>query len=154
MSISNQTISGLKWTFIETFVLKGSLFLITIFLARIVGPKEFGLMGLLSIFIALGLTLVESGLSLSLIRTKNSDQEDFSTVFFTNLIFSIVIYSLFFISAPYISNFFNQPLLVNLIRVYCLSFILSAFSSIQTTIFVKELKFKILTILNFPGTII
>lgn len=154
MSISNQTISGLKWTFIETFVLKGSLFLITIFLARIVGPKEFGLMGLLSIFIALGLTLVESGLSLSLIRTKNSDQEDFSTVFFTNLIFSIVIYFLFFISAPYISNFFNQPLLVNLIRVYCLSFILSAFSSIQTTILVKELKFKILTILNFPGTII
>ena len=154
MSLTNQTLSGLKWTFLETFVLKGSLFLITIFLARILGPKEFGLMGLLSIFIALGITLVESGLSLSLIRTKNSDQEDFSTVFFTNLIFSIFVYALFFIAAPFISRFFHQPLLFNLIRVYCLSFILSAFSSIQTTILVKELKFRILTILNFPGTIL
>ncbi len=154
MSLTNQTITGLKWTFLETFVLKGSLFLVTIFLARILGPKEFGLMGLLSIFIALGVTLVESGLSLSLIRTKDADQDDFSTVFFTNLIFSVVVYFLFFISAPFISDFFNQPILIDLIRVYCLSFVLSAFSSIQTTILIKELKFKILTILNFPGTII
>lgn len=154
MSLTNKAVTGLKWTFIETFVLKGSLFLITIFLARILGPKEFGLMGLLSIFITLGTTLVESGLSLSLIRTKEVDKEDFSTVFITNLIFSIIVYVVFFTLAPFIASFFKQTLLINLIRIYCLSFILSAFSSIQTTIFIKELKFKTLTILNLPGTIL
>ena len=70
MTLKAKTFSGLKWTFIDTFVLKGSLFFVTIILARILGPKEFGLMGIISIFIALGITLVESGLSLSLIRTQ------------------------------------------------------------------------------------
>ncbi len=154
MSLTKKTFTGLKWTFFDAFLLKGSLFSVTILLARILGPKEFGLMGLISIFIAIGITIVESGLSLSLIRTKNATHIDFSTVFITNLILSVTLYLLFFLFAPIISEFFEQPLLIDLIRVFCLSFILSAFSSIQATIFIKELQFKKLTILNFPGTIV
>lgn len=153
MSLKAKTLSGLKWTFIETFFLKGSLFFVTILLARILGPKEFGLMGIISIFIALGITLVESGLSLSLIRTQKSNNEDFSTVFFTNLIFSFLVYLLFYSVAPFLSAFFHKTELINLIRVYCISFVLSAFSSIQIAILTKELKFRKLTILNLPGTL-
>jgi len=154
MSLKNRTFSGLKWTFLDTFVLKGSQFFFTLLLARFIGPTEFGLIGILTVFISIGTTLVEGGLSISLIRTLNTDNKDYSTVFFTNLIFSVFIYSLIFFSAPYVSTFFNQPLLTFLIRIYCLSFILSAFSSIQIAILIRNLQFKKLMILNIPGTII
>ncbi|MCA0348437.1 MAG: lipopolysaccharide biosynthesis protein [Bacteroidetes bacterium] len=154
MSLTNKTFSGLKWTFLDTFFLKGSLFIFTLFLARLVGPAEFGLIGILTVFISVGNALVDGGLSISLIRSLNTDSKDYSTVFITNLIFSLIIYLILFFTANYISNFFKQPLLCNLIRVYCLSFILSAFSSIQIAILIKNLKFKKLTILNIPGTII
>jgi O-antigen/teichoic acid export membrane protein len=154
MSLTNKTFSGLKWTFLDTFFLKGSLFIFTIFLARIIGPVEFGLYGILTVFIAIGNALVDGGLSISLIRTLNTDNKDYSTVFITNLIFSLIIYVLLFLSADYFALFFDQPLLKNLIRVYCLSFIFSAFSSIQTAILIKNLNFKKLTALNLPGTIV
>ena len=154
MSLTHKTFSGLKWTFLDTFFLKGSMFFFTIMLARIIGPAEFGLIGILTVFISIGNALVEGGLSISLIRTLNSDNEDYSTVFFTNLAVSGLIYFTFFFSAPYISLFFNQPHLTNLIRVFCLSFILSAFSSVQIAILIKKLNFKKLTIFNLPGTII
>jgi O-antigen/teichoic acid export membrane protein len=154
MSLTHKTFSGLKWTFLDTFFLKGSMFFFTIMLARIIGPAEFGLVGILTVFISIGNALVEGGLSVSLIRTLNSDNKDYSTVFITNLAFSILIYFTFFFSAPYISLFFSQPLLTNLIRVFCLSFILSAFSSVQMAILIKKLNFKKLTIFNLPGTVI
>uniref|UniRef100_UPI004048FB42 lipopolysaccharide biosynthesis protein n=1 Tax=Flavobacterium sp. TaxID=239 RepID=UPI004048FB42 len=154
MSLKTKTISGLKWTFLDTFVLKGSLFFFTLLLARIIGPTEFGLVGILTIFISIGNSLVDGGLSVSLVRTLNTDNKDYSTVFLTNLIFSIIIYTIIFLSSPYISFFFNQPILTSLIRVYCLSFILSAFSSIQIAILIKNLQFKKLMIYNLPGTII
>lgn len=154
MSLTNKTFSGLKWTFLDTFLLKGSLFIFTIYLARLIGPVEFGLYGILTVFITIGNALVEGGLSISLIRTLNTDDKDYSTVFITNLIFSLVIYLILFFSANYIAFFFNQPILKNLIRVYCLSFILSAFSSIQTAILIKDLNFKKLAVINLPGTII
>ena len=85
MSLKKQTFSGVFWIFIDTFLLKGMPFCATFILARILGPEEFGIIGLVSIFITFGITLVDSGLSLSLIRTANSDDQDYSTVFFVNI---------------------------------------------------------------------
>ena len=153
MSLTKQTISGVFWTFIDTFFIKGLTFCAMLLLARWLGPEEFGLLGMISVFLAIGITLVDSGLSSSIIRTNNADDEDFSTVFYMNLAMSIFIYLILFFVAPYIALFYDQEILTNVIRVYCLIFVISAFSAIHLAILNKEMKFKRLMILNIPATI-
>lgn len=154
MSLRKKAIGGVIWTVVDTFVLRGFSFLATIILARWLGPEEFGLVGMIAVFIAIGTSITDSGLSNSLIRTKDADDKDFSTVFILNLGLSAAVYLLLFISAPYIADFFNQPILTNLVRVYCLSFVISAFSAVQLARLNKNMQFKKITKLNVPGTIV
>lgn len=154
MSLKTQAFSGIFWVFIDTFLIKGLPFCATFILARLLGPDEFGLVGLVSIFIALGLTLVDSGLSLSLIRTVDADTVDNSTIFYTNLGISILLYILMYLASPSIAAYFDQPILTNIIRLYCLSFILSAASAVQIALIQKALQFKKLMLCNVPGAII
>src|SRR5690606_19695840 len=153
-SLRKKTIGGVVWTIIDTFVLKGFSFLATIVLARWLGPEEFGLVGMIAVFIAIGTSITDSGLSSSLIRTKDANDEDFSTVFILNLALSSGMYLLLFLGAPYIAIFFNQPILSNVVRIYCLSFIFSAFSAVQLARLNKGMEFKKITKLNVPGTLI
>ena len=81
MSLKQKTISGVVWSFAEAFFLRGLSFVTMILLARWLGPTDFGLIGMIAVFIAIGTALVSSGMSASLIRTKNADDSDFSTVF-------------------------------------------------------------------------
>lgn len=149
-----QTISGLFWTFADTFLLRGFSFIGTLVIARLLGPAEFGLIGMISIFIAIGTSLVDSGLSSSLIRTQNADDTDFSTVFYLNLGMSFMVYLCLYFAAPYIANFYSQPILTDIIRLYCISFIISAFSSIQLAILDKEMLFRKMMLCNIPGVLI
>lgn len=149
-----QTISGLIWSFADSFLLRGISFIGTLVIARILGPTEFGIMGMISIFIAIGTSLVDSGLSSSIIRTQNTDDNDYSTVFYLNLSISITVYICLFVLAPFISGFYNQPILINVIRLYCFSFVISALSSVQLAILDKEMQFKKLMFYNIPGVII
>ena len=91
MSLKKQTLNGVIWTFADSFLIKGITFVASLVLARMLGPKEFGLIGMISIFIAIGTSLVDSGLASSIIRTKNADNEDFSNVFYTNLALSFLV---------------------------------------------------------------
>ncbi len=125
-----------------------------IFLARWLGPIDFGLMGMIAVFIGIGTSLVDSGMSSSIIRTKNADDADFSTVFYMNMAISLLVYALMFYTAPYISSFYGQPVLIDIIRIYCLIFIISAFSAVQLAILNKEMRFKRIMLLNAPSIII
>lgn len=154
MSLKKQASSGVFWTFMDSFILKGFSFISSIFLARLLGPKEFGLIGMISVFVAVGTSMVDSGLSASIIRTKNADDSDYSTVFYLNLGMSFLVYGLLFFSAPYIAEFYNQEILINIIRLYCLSFIISAFSSIQLAILNRDMSFKKIMRYNMPGAMI
>lgn len=154
MSLRNNTLSGLAWTSLDVIMIRGLAFGTSIFLARLLQPEEFGLIGMISVFIAIGITFIDSGLSESLIRAKKVDNKDFSSVFFMNVGLSIFIYLLLFFIAPIIGDFYNQQILIKLIRVYALCFIFSAFSSIQICILVKNMQFRRLTLLNLPGAII
>ena len=154
MTLKQKALSGVVWTFTDTFLVKGLSFLAMLFLARWLGPKEFGLIGMIAVFIGIGTSLIDSGLSSSIIRTKNANDSDFSTVFYMNIGMSILVYMLLFFIAPYIADFYQQDILINVIRVYCLSFIISAFSAIQLAILNKTMQFKRLMILNIPSTII
>lgn len=154
MSLKKQTLSGIFWTFTETFVLRGLSFIASVILARLLGPTEFGLVGMISVFIALGNSFVDSGLSASLIRTKNADNEDYATVFYLNLALSLVVYGIFYLTAPLIAAFFEQELLELIVRVYCLTFIISAFSAVQLALLNKRMKFKQVMKCKVPGTIL
>lgn len=153
MSLKKQTLNGVIWTFADSFLIKGITFVASLVLARMLGPKEFGLIGMISIFIAIGTSLVDSGLASSIIRTKNADNEDFSTVFYTNLALSFFVYIVLYFCAPFIASFYNQEILTDIIRVYCLSFIISAFSAIQLAILNKQMLFKKIVNYNLPSTI-
>ena len=152
--IIKKTISGIFWTFIDTFFVKGLSFLAMIFLARWLGPQEFALIAMIAVFLGIGNMLVDSGLSLSIIRTKNIDNSDYFTVFLMNIAFSIIIYLVLFFIAPYVADFYNQDILINLIRVYCLSIIITAFTVIQLAILNKKMLFKRIMTLNAPSTLI
>ncbi len=154
MSYKQQTLSGLFWSFTDMVLLKGLSFVAGILMARLLGPAEFGLIGMISVFIAIGISLVDSGLSASIIRTKDADDSDYSTVFYLNLGLSIIVYLVLYLFAPYISQFYNQEILTQIIRVYCLSFIISAFTSVQLAILNKKMQFRKILIYNIPGTLI
>ncbi|WP_026309852.1 lipopolysaccharide biosynthesis protein [Niabella aurantiaca] len=153
MSLRNKTVSGLIWTVMDSMVLRGLSFLATILLARWLGPAQFGLIGMIAVFIAIGTNIADSGMSASLIRTKDAEEADYSTVFILNLVLSSTFYLLIFFAAPYIAAFYHQPIVTKLIRIYGLTFMISAFSAVQLAILESQMKFKQIMKQNMPGTL-
>ncbi|HTN36718.1 MAG TPA: oligosaccharide flippase family protein, partial [Arachidicoccus sp.] len=153
MSLKNKTISGLFWTFSQQFSVQLINFIVQIILARILIPAEFGLIAMLTVFIAIGNSLMDNGMTSSLIRTKNPDHEDYSTVFFINLGVSILVYIILFFSAPTIGDFYNQPILTPVVRVYSLSFFITAFVGVQTTRLTKDMRFKVQMAMQVPSVV-
>lgn len=154
MSLRNQSISAFFWASgqqISTLVLNLS---VSIFLARILNPVEFGLIGMITIIVSLGSSLMNGGLTSSLIRTKDASDIEYSTIFFTNVIFSLIIYGVIFLIAPLIALFYDRPMLLNIIRVYALSIVIFSFSTVQLAKLTKELQFKKTMIIQLPSIFI
>lgn len=154
MSLRKRTVSGVLWTFTQQVSVQLINFVISVILARILLPAEFGLIGMLSVFMAIGISLTDSGMTSSLIRKNDADQKDYSTVFFINLIFSIIVYCIVFLCGPLIADFFRQPILSPLVRLYAVSFIIRAFVGVQTTRLTKQMKFKVQMMMQIPSVII
>src|SRR5699024_440545 len=127
MSLKQKTLSGIAWTFGQQVGVQGINFVVQIILARILAPSDFGLIAMIQIFLSIGKTLMDSGMTSSLIRTENPDQRDYSTVFFINLFASLALYILLFFTAPFIASFFNQELLTLIISVYDFFFVIKTF---------------------------
>lgn len=153
MSILKQTTNGAFWSFFDILFNKAIYFIATIILARILGPSEFGILGMIMIFVSIGNSLIDSGMSVSIMRSNEPTDTDFSTVFIINVGLSIVIYLIMFFISPWISIFYNQPILTNVIRLYCLGFILSSLRGAHTIRLSKLLAFKKILMFNIPGNI-
>ncbi|WP_281633910.1 lipopolysaccharide biosynthesis protein [Flavobacterium luteolum] len=154
MSLKKQVLSGFFWSFLQQFSTQLLTFLVQLIFARILLPSEFGLIGMLTVFIGIGTALFEGGMTSSLIRVSEVDTRDYSTVFFFNLGVSILIYLLFFLAAPYIALFYRQPMLSDIARIYGFSFVFLAFGTVQNTILTKEMKFKRQALITFPALLI
>lgn len=154
MSLKTRTLNGFFWSLAQQFGTQIISTTVTIILARILDPEDFGLIGMLVIFMALGNSLIDAGLTSSLIRSQDSDERDYSTVFFINLIGSIVVYVIMFSCSGLISDFFNQPELQSIIKVYCLSFIITAFAAVQRTRLAKKMDFKTEMKVMLPSVLI
>ena len=145
MSLKQKTISGTIWSFIDSFANQGIQFIAGIILARILSPREFGLIGMLAIFIALSQSFIDSGFTNALIRKKDCTQTDYSTVFYFNILVGIIFYLILFFFAGSIGVFFNEPQLELLLQVLGLGLIFNAFGIIQRTILTKNIDFRLQT---------
>lgn len=154
INIKNNTISSLIWSFIDGFSNQGINFIFGIILARLLSPYDFGIMGILFVFIFFFQTFTEIGLTQALIRKKECTQEDLSTVFCFNLSISIFFYAFLFLFANSISSYFNEPQLSSLIKIISISLIFNGISYIHKTLAIKELAFKLQTKISFIASII
>lgn len=153
-SLKKKTVSSLIWNAIDKVGFQAIALIVGVITARILSPKDFGLIGALSIFILLSNMLIDSGFTAALIRRKNNLNSEYTAVFYFNLLASISIYIILYLFAPVIAKFFRMPELTNLSRFLFSIFIFYAFGAIQTTILSKELNFKLLTLANFISLIV
>lgn len=140
--LKQKTIKGLAWNTIQNFTNHGVEFLLMLFMARLLGPKEYGLIGLTTVFMAIASTFVDSGFANALVRKKDCSNDDYSTVFIFNIFISVVCYIIIFIIAPYVGVFYNEPILCPILRVLGLILIVQAFCAVQNTILTKNIDFK------------
>ncbi|MBH0057941.1 lipopolysaccharide biosynthesis protein [Pseudoalteromonas sp. SWXJZ94C] len=136
------TTSGLKWSAIERLVTQAIQLIVMLYLARLLGPQAFGLVGMLAVFIALSQVFVDSGFSSALIRNTERTETDYSTAFYFNIGIGVICYGALFILAPYIALFFEQPQLESLLRVLGVVVIVNSFSIIQRTKLTINMDFK------------
>ena len=141
-TLKQKTVKGVLWNALSTFSTQGIQFVISIVLARLLNPSDYGVIGLTYVFLIICQVLVNSGFSNALIRKIDRTQEDLSTVFYYNIIASVIMYLILFGVAPYIALFYELPILVPLIRFIALSLIIGSFSQVQVAIYKIKLEFK------------
>ena len=154
MGFVSQAKKGVVWTFMQQFSIQLINFVVQIVLARILVPSDFGLIAMITIFIAIGQSLSDSGMTSSLIRNNENTEGDYGTVFITNLGVSIIVYCIVYLIAPLVALFYKQEILTPLLRVFGLVFILSSFYVVQLAKFTKELDFKSQFTYQVPSVII
>lgn len=141
-SLKQKTAKGLLWSSVQNFSVKGWEFVLMLFMARLLGPKEYGTIGLLSVFMALSHLFINSGFGSGLIRKKDRTQEDLCTVFYFNIGMSVLCYIILFIIAPYVAKFYNIPVLSPILRVLGITLIIGAFNTVQVAVFNFTMNFK------------
>lgn len=141
-SLKDKTVKGVGWSAADAFLGQGVTFIVGLVLARLLSPVEYGLIGICTIFITVLTGIVDSGFSNALIRKKDTTNEDYNTMFITNMVVSVVLFGLLFVCSPLIANFFAREELVWLVRAMGLILILQALSITQVTILTKRIDFK------------
>ena len=153
-SLKSKTLKGTVWSAADAFLGQGVTFLVGLVLARLLTPDEYGLIGICLIFNTVLNGIVDSGFSNSLIRKNNCTEEDFNTMFLTNMVFSLGLYVLLYISSPFISLFFSRNDLVPIIRVTGLLLICNALCITHLTILTKRIDFKTKTKASLSSAIV
>lgn len=141
-SLTKRTVKSSIWSIIDVVLRQGVSFVISVVLARLLSPTDYGTIGLLMIFITLSNVFVDSGFSSGLIRKIDRTQDDLSTAFIFNIIVSIVVYCLLFFSAPFIAIFFDNEQLTILLRVLGIVLIINSLSLVQNAILISSMKVK------------
>lgn len=141
-SDKSKVLSSLVFKFLERCGYQGIAFIIQLVLARILDPSDYGVITILTVFIAVSQVFVQSGLNTALVQRKDTTEEDFTYVFWVSLIIAIFLYIILFISSPFIATFYKMPQLKFVLRVLSLILIPGAFNSIQNAKVQREMKFK------------
>ncbi len=141
-SLKQKTVKGVFWSSAERFSVQGIQFFVMIVMARLLTPKDYGLVGMLTIFIAIAQSLIDSGFSQALIRKQHRTETDNSTVFYFNVVVGLLLYAIFYISAPWVARFYDSPELTALMRVVCLSVVFNSLAVVQRALLTVCIDFK------------
>ena len=153
-NIKNKIVSGLAWKFGERIIAQSISFVISVILARILSPSEYGIISLVLIFITFANVFITDGLGAPLIQKQNASDKDFSTMFVSSIVLSIILYLVLFFISPLVSSFYKQPLLTPVLRVLALQIPLSSVKTIQHAYVSKHMMFKKFFFSTLGGTII
>lgn len=146
--------SAYIWNTIGRFIPQGMYLITTLILARFLTPQDFGKIGVLTIFLTIANTLMDSGFGGSLINKQKVDKDDYSTIFVFNTTISAILYIVLFCFAPKIENLFNTDGISGIMRLLCLVFLINSWGIIPNTLLIKQLQFKLIMIRNVISTII
>jgi len=152
-SLKEKTVKGTIWSGIDNVVQMGASFVVSVVLARLLSPDDYGLIGIITIFTAVCTTLINGGFTSALIRKKEVTEEDYSTVFIANLSMSLLLYAIIFLCAPLIARFFGRIELVALTRVTSLGMVIGALAIVQQTRLTKRIDFKTQTKITMIASI-
>ncbi len=148
-----KVISGLVWTFGERILAQGVSFVLSIILARMLLPSEYGLIAMVMVFINIANVFTSTGFGEALVQKKNADDLDFSTVFFCTLTLSIIIYGALFVGAPYIARFYRVEGITLVLRILSLKIILSSVATVQHAYVQKHMMFRKFFFSTLGGTL-
>ena len=140
--LKKKTAKGMFWSAVERFSTQGIQFLFGIVLARLLPPADYGVIAILTIFLAICQTFIDSGFANAIIRKIDRTEKDMATMFFFNIGMSLVCYAILFFTAPFIASFYNMPELTLVLRVLALRLIVQSFSTVQVTNLTIKIDFK------------
>jgi len=153
-NIKSKAIKGIVWSLLDQIINKLGYLILYIYLARVLTPSDFGLIAMLSIFLAISQSIIDSGFSHALIqKSSNATESDFSTVFYTNMFVSLSLYAILYITAPFVSEFYNTPELTMLSRVLFLVIIINAISIVPRSKLLIDIDFKSQSLINTAATL-
>lgn len=142
------------WDYLGNFFNYFLNFLITLFLARLLSPEDYGSFAIVTALGSISSLLMDTGLNSALVQKKKINDEHYGTVFIFNIAVGIILFLFFLLTAPIVSAFYQKPILENLLRVYSVVFVISAFGIVRRTKLRKELDFRTLTKINLTSNII
>ena len=152
--LKRKAISSMLWGGVEKCGTLGMVLISNIILARLLLPEDFGCIAMLNVFIALANSLVHGGFGSALIQKKFPTHIDYTSVFWTNFVISVVTYAILFFLSPVIANFYKIPLLIKVLRIQSLSIIISSFTCVQLAILKRKFDFKSLAKRNIMASLI
>ncbi len=152
-SVKEDTINGVKWSFIEKIAVQGIQFVLGIIMARLLSPSDYGVVAMYTVFFAVSQTFIDSGFTSALIQKQDRSEDDYCTVFYFNILISIACYCLLFILSPWIADFFNTPIIKPIIRVQAVTLIINSLVAVQSTMLTIDVNFKAISVRSVLSSI-
>jgi len=152
--LKEKAVTGIFWSFSDSMSTQLSQFIAGLILARILSPEEFGLVGMITVFVSISQSLSDGGFGDALIRKKDASEADYSTAFYFNLIASAVIFTLLWVTAPAVASFYDRPELVDIERVLGITILINAFGIVQRTKLTKNVNFRMHMRVNLAASVI
>ena len=148
-----KVVSAFSWKFIERLSVQGASFIVTLLLARLLTPEDYGMVALITVFVSLANTFVQGGFNTALIQKKDATGNDFFSVMLFSLGVAGVLYFILFLTAPGLETFYGMPSFAKIIRVMALMLIPAAINSVQVAFVTKDLRFKVLSASSLISTV-
>ena len=153
-TVKNELRNSFIWNAIENVSRMGIQFIIGVILARLLNASDYGILGIISVFIAISQTLIDAGFSNALIQKKECNKEDYSTVFWINISIALLVFLILYIAAPWVSLFYESEVLMAILRVMGLSMVIQSLYTVHKVKLTKDLKFKTLAYIAFLSSIL